>query len=135
MSKKNGAALMFDEEAVRGNADYLPRLIRIIFYGNAITNDGYIARYWRYFKVLGGKTRKMFTQDTSADRKVLLDRDKLTFNKMRHVLTAMGYDIECVSIRIKDRMSGEVRTFSTDDTVEQLKEYLERDRQIGIQSL
>lgn len=136
MSRINGSALMFDEEEVKATTEYLPRLIRVIFFGLSITNDGYLERYYRYYKDLHrDKTRKEFSQKSAADRKFLLDRRKLTFNLMRNVLSAMGYDIECVSVRVKDRLTGELRTFSTDDTTEELKALLEQERQIGVQSL
>ena len=136
MSRINGSALMFDEEDVKTTSEFLPRLIRIIMFATGVTNDGYIMRYHRYFKsMFPTKSRKEFTQKSAADRKSLLDKSKLTFSLMRTVLSAMGYDIECVSVRVKDRVTGEVRTFSTDDTVEDLKAFMEQEKEIGVQSL
>lgn len=136
MSRINGSALMFDEEEVKNTTEFLPRLIRVIFYGLSITNDGYLDRYLRYYKDLHpDKTRKEFSQKSAADRKFLHDRRKLTFNLMRHVLSAMGYDIECVSVRVRDHLTGEVKTFSTDDTIDDLKSAIEKEKQVGVQSL
>jgi hypothetical protein len=136
MSRINGSALMFDEEDVKTTSEFLPRLIRIIMFATGVTNDGYITRYHRYFKsIFPSKSRKEFTQKSAADRKSLLDKSKLTFSLMRTVLSAMGYDIECVSIRVKDRVTGDVRTFSTDNTVEELKDFMAQEKEIGVQSL
>jgi hypothetical protein len=127
---------MFDEEDVKTTSEFLPRLIRIIMFATGVTNDGYITRYHRYFKsIFPSKSRKEFTQKSAADRKSLLDKSKLTFSLMRTVLSAMGYDIECVSIRVKDRVTGDVRTFSTDNTVEELKDFMTQEKEIGVQSL
>lgn len=127
---------MFDEEDIKRTSEFLPRLSRIIMFAAGITNDGYTTRYHKYFKsMFPTKSRKEFTQQSAADRKSLLDREKLTFSRMRIILSAMGYDIEAVSIRIVDRVTGEVKTFSTDNTVEQLKEMLEQEKEIGIKSL
>jgi hypothetical protein len=127
---------MFDEDEVKATGEFLPRLIRVVMFGLGITNDGYLDRYWRSFRsTFPGKSRKEFSQKSAADRKFLHDRKNLTFKLMRSVLTAMGYEIECVSIRVIDRMTGEVRTFSTDDTVDDLKAYLQKEKEIGVQSL
>jgi hypothetical protein len=126
---------MFDEEDVRNVREpMLPRLIRIIFFGNGITNEEYLLRYNHYFREFGSgnKTQKEHSQKAAADRKFLLDHRKLTINMMRSVLSAMGWEIEAISVRLSDRLTGETREFSTDDTVEKLKAELERSRQIGI---
>ena len=95
MSRINGSALMFDEEDIKRTSEFLPRLSRIIMFAAGITNDGYTTRYHKYFKsMFPTKSRKEFTQQSAADRKSLLDREKLTFSRMRIILSAMGYDIE-----------------------------------------
>ena len=128
---------MFDEDEIKATTEpSLPRLIRIAFFGLSITNDSYIQRYFHYYRdMYRDKTRKEFSQKVGADRKFLLDRRKLTFNMMRSVLSAMGYDVECVSIRVRDRLTGDSRTFSTDDSVEELKRIKEKENEIGIQSI
>jgi hypothetical protein len=136
MSRVNGSALMFDEDEVKATTEMLPRLIRVVFYGLSVSNDSYLDQYYHYFRDLfPDKTRKEFIQKAAADRKFLLDRRKLTFNMMRNVLAAMGYDIESVSIKVRDRLTGDEKTFSTDDTVEKLKEMVERDKVVGVQSI
>lgn len=136
MSRLTGSELMFDEEEVRTTDKLLPRLIRVIFFGLSITNMGYLDRYYHYFREkYRDKTRKEFSQKAAADRKFLLDRRKLTFNMLTSVLSAMGYEVECVSVRIKDVLTNEVKTFSTDDTVEELKEMVEKAKQVGITKL
>lgn len=136
MSRIDGSALMFDEEEVRETTDPgLPRLIRVIFFGLSITNNGYLERYHSWFKDnFRDKNRKEFSQKSTADRKTLLERKKLTYTMLRHVVKAMGYDIESVTVRLKDRISGDSLTFSTDDTVEDLKRVIEESKSIGIQS-
>lgn len=127
---------MFDEDEVKSTTELLPRLVRIIFYGQSITNDNYLERYLKYFKgTFLDKDRKAFSQKSTADRKFLKDPKKLTFNLMRNSLMAMGYDIECVSIRVRDKLTGEVKVYSTDDTVESLKAELDKEKEIGVQSL
>lgn len=136
MSRLTGSDLMFDEEEVRTTDKLLPRLIRVIFFGLSITNTGYLERYYHYFREkYRDKTRKEFSQKAAADRKFLLDKRKLTFNMLTNVLSAMGYDVESVSIRVRDVLTGEVKTFSTDDTVEALKEMVEKEKSVGIQTL
>lgn len=136
MSRVSGSALMFDEDEVKSTTELLPRLIRVLFYGLQITNEGYLTQYYHYFRAISpDKTRKEFIQKAAADRKFLLDRRKLTFNMLRNVLSAMGYDVESVSINVRDRLTGDLKTFSTDDTVEKLKEMAERDKEVGIQSI
>lgn len=127
---------MFDEDEVRATTELLPRLIRVVFYGLSVTNESYLHQYFHYFRSLfPDKTRKEFIQKAAADRKFLLDRRKLTFNMLRNVLAAMGYDVESISIDVRDRLTGDLKTFSTNDTVEKLKEAAERDREVGIQSI
>ena len=136
MSRILGNALMFDEEEVKATSEFLPRLVRIIFFSFSITNDGYLERYRQYFhRTFRDRSQKEFSQKSTADRKVLLDRKQLTIKMLLSVLSAMGYDTEAVSIRIKDRITGEVREFSTDDTVDKLKEFMNQEKEIGIQSL
>lgn len=136
MSRVDGSLLMFDEEEVKETREFLPRLVRVIFYGLSITNDDYIDRYQRYYKDLHrDKTQKEFSQRMTSYRKFLKDRKKLTFNLMQKVLSAMGYDIEGVSIRIRDRLTGEVKTFSTDNTVDDLNQIIQKEKEIGVTSL
>lgn len=135
MSKIDGSALVFDEEQVRTTRAFLPRLIRIIFYGLSISNNDYISRYQRFLKKLGGKETREANQKIVSDRKFLQDKHSLTFKLMNHVLIAMGLDIEAISIRTRDRITDEVRTFSTDDTVDSLKKELEKEKVIGIPGL
>lgn len=138
MGRVTGTKLMFNEDDVRSVSDpMLPRLIRVIFFGLDITNEGYLARYSRYFREIftGDKTQKEHSQKAAADRKFLLDPRKLTINMMRSVLLAMGYDIECISVRLRDRLTGEELTFSTDDTVEKLLAQRERLQEIGIEGI
>lgn len=136
MSKQiDGTSLMFDEEQVRTTRAFLPRLIRIIFYGLAISNNDYISRYQRYLKASGGKPTRESNQKLASDRKFLQDKHSLTFKLMNTVLIAMGLDIECITVRVKDRITDEVRTFSTDDTVDSLKAELEKEKSIGISNI
>lgn len=136
MARFSGSSLMFDEDDIRTTTEHLPRLIRIILYAEGITNDGYLERYKHYFRGLfPDKTQKEFSQKAAADRKFLLDHRKLTWNMMRGVLIALGYDVEGVDIRVRDRLTGEVRTFSTDSTVDELKADIEKKSQIGYGSL
>jgi hypothetical protein len=134
--KLDGGALMFGEDQVRSTRAFLPRLIRIIFFGLSISNNDYISRYQRFLKASsGGKTTRESNQKIASDRKFLQDKHNLTFKLMNHVLIAMGLDIEAISVRTRDRITDEVRTFSTDDTVDSLKKALEKENTIGITSL
>ncbi len=136
MSKHDGSALMFDEEEVRSTSEFLPRLIRVIFFGLSISNDDYLYKYYQYFRdVNPSKSKKEFSQEAASNRKFILQRKKLTFNLMRRILSAMGYDIECVSIRLKDRVTGDIRVFSTDDTIEDLQKIISKEKEIGVQRL
>lgn len=136
MSKIDGSALMFDEEQVRTTRSPLPRLIRIIFYGLSITNNEYISRYQRFIRsTSGGRSTRESNQKLGSDRKFLQDKHNLTYKLMNSVLIAMGLDIECISVRVRDRITDEVKTFSTDDTVDSLKADLEKEKVIGIQNL
>lgn len=136
MAKINGAGLMFNEESVKKTTEFLPRLARIIFYYYGITNDNYLDRYKDYWlRVFPGKTRKEFSQKSVADRKVLLDPTQMTMKMLRNILQAMGFDLESVSIKVKDRLTGEVKEFSTDDTIEKLKSMMDEEKEIGIGSL
>lgn len=135
-TRTTGSSLMFDENEVRQTGTALPRLIRVIFYGLGITNEGYLDRYFHYFREqFPDKTRKEFSQKAAADRKFLLDRRKLTFNMMSSVMNAMGYEIEEVSVKIRDRLTGDERVFSTSDTVDSLNEMIAKDQEIGVQSI
>jgi hypothetical protein len=135
-TKLDGGALMFGEDQVRTTRAFLPRLIRIIFFGLSISNNDYLSRYHRFLKASsGGKSTRELNQKIASDRKFLQDKHNLTFKLMNHVLIAMGLDIEAISIRTRDRITEEVRTFSTDDTVDSLKKELEKENTIGITSL
>jgi hypothetical protein len=128
---------MFDENEVKSTPDpAFPRLIRNIFFGLSISNDNYLERYYHYYRDrFRDKTRKEFSQKAAADRKFLLDRRKLTYNMFRSVMEAMGYNVECISVRIRDNLTGEVRTFSTDDSVEKLSALVEQEKEVGLSSL
>lgn len=136
MARSANNAPMFDEDEVRSTHELLPRLIRVIFFGLGITNNEYTNYYYNFFRaVFPDKTHKEFIQKAAADRKFLQERHKLTFNMLRNVVQAMGWDVESVSLEIRNRLTGEVRVFSTRDTVEMLKENLEKDQQIGVDSI
>ncbi len=138
MGRLSGNNPMFDEEDIRRVTDPgLPRLARQIFFGESITNEGYLSRYNNYHRGLnqGDKTQKEYSQKAAADRKTLNDPRKLTFNMLRSVLVAMGYDIESVSVRLHNQMTGETRTYSTDDTIEDLLKIREADSAIGVSGL
>lgn len=136
MSRVNGSALMFNEEDIESTTEFLPRLIRVVFYGLGITNNGYLERFYHYFQEIHrDKTRKEFSQKAAADRKFLLDPRKLTFNMMTGDIAAMGWNMKSVSIEIQDRLTGEVKTFSTNMTVDDLKDLVARDNEVGVQSV
>jgi len=138
MGRISGTKLMFDDDDVRNTRDPgLPRLIRVVFRGLGITNEGYLARYHHHFRELNqeGRTQKEHSQKAAADRKFLLDPRKLTINMMRSVLVAMGFDIEAIDIRVRNRLTGETHTFSTDDTVEKLQQKLQASQEIGVNGI
>lgn len=136
MTRITGNSLMFDEEEVKATTAHLPRLIRVIFYGLGITNEGYLERYRHYFRAMfPDKNKKEFSQKSTADRKFLMERRKLTFNMVQGIMLAMGYDVESVTIKLRDKLSGEIKTFSTEDTVESLKKALEKGNDGSIDSL
>lgn len=136
MSKIDTAALMFNEEDVKSTVSLIPKLIRIAFYGLTITNEGYLARYLHsYMGAHPDASRKEFSQKAAADRKCLMEPKKLTFNMASTLMSAMGYDIETVQITVRDRLFGESRTFSTDMTIDQLKQMLEKEKEVGIGSI
>lgn len=127
---------MFDEEDVKSTYEHLPRLIRIIFFSLGITNEDYLRRYRDYYRYMfPDKGRKELAQKSTADRKVLQDKTKLTFSMMHGIMTAMGYEIDSVTVVIREKMTGETKVFSTSDTVEMLKQNIENDNVIGVQSL
>lgn len=136
MSKYSGGSrLMFDEEEVRTTTAFLPRLIRVIFYGLGITNETYMARYFRGFtRLYRKKTRKELSQKCSTDRKFIRE-PKLTFSLLQNVLTNMEFEIKSVTIELMDVTTGEIRTFSTSDTIAELDAYREKEKKIGIDSI
>ena len=127
---------MIDEEEVRTTTQFLPRLIRIIYYSLNIMTETFFDRHYAWcreqFPSMGPKEYRV---RSSSDRQVLLDRNKLSFNKFQHLLVATGYDIECVSVRIRDRRTGELHIFSTDMTVDEINERLQKEQDIGLNSL
>ena len=122
MARTNGSSLFFDDQEIHNTPNLLPRLIRILFYGLGITNDDYLDRYERYFREHNPhKTRKELTLEASSNRKMLFgDRRKLSFNKFKELTEVMGYDVESLTVKIRDRTTGEIKIFSTDDTPTQL---------------
>lgn len=136
MAKIDGSAQMFDEESIRTAKGLLPRLLRIIFFSNTITNDEYMHRYYNFYKkAYPGKSKKDATQKAASDRKFIQDDLKITWPLMTNVLMAMGLDIASVSVNVVDNISGEVTTFSTTDTIEELNAKLAEKSQIGVSSL
>jgi hypothetical protein len=137
MSRAAGSSLMFDEESIRSTTEHLPRLIRIIFYAFGITNEGYLRRYYQYFQDLyPEKSFKEFNQQATSHRKVLLEsKRKLTFNMLRTTLNAMGYDIDSVQVHVTNKLNGEKRVFSTEDTVETINEVLKKEKVVGVTSI
>lgn len=136
MSAIDGSKLMFDETSVQKTTALLPRLLRIIFFGRGITHDEYVTRYHRYLnKTEPWKDRKERSQKIASDRKFLAEDKKLTFNLLSNALSAMDIDIECISFRVRDHTTGETLTFSTDQTSSELKEMVEKEKSIGVQSL
>jgi hypothetical protein len=114
----------------------LPKLIRIVFFGNQITNEGYLARYQDYWKRrFPGKDRKEFSQKAAADRKFLGELEKLTWKMMVDVLRAMGYEVDSVQITLHDRLAGTTTVFSTADSLEELRAKVAEHEKVGIDSI
>jgi uncharacterized protein YneF (UPF0154 family) len=136
MAKIDTAALMFSVEDVKSTTSLLPRLIRNVFFGLRITNEGYLARYLHdYLGKNPDRSRKEFSQKAAADRKVLMEQRRITFNMIETILSAMGYNIEVVQIQVRDRLMGETKTFSTDMSIEQLMDMINREQEVGIDSI
>ncbi len=139
MKRVDRSALFFDEEDVRKSTGFLPRLVRIVFYALGITNEEYGRRYERYIRENNGVANRVINHlQISANRKSLNESDRhdksLTFKLFNTVINAMGYDIECVSVRMRDRVTDEVFTFSTDMTSDDLKVFSEKEKEIGVKS-
>jgi hypothetical protein len=127
---------MFGEDDVKKTHTLLPRLLRIIFFKIGITNSEYLERYRRYFQEqFPGKTRKEFSQKSVSDRKALMDKEKITFRLLQDIIEAMGMSVESVSLRLRDKLTGELLDFSTDMTVEEIKAELEKEKEIGVPGL
>lgn len=136
MAKIVGTALMFGPDDIRETTAMLPRLMRIIFYALGITNENYMKRYWDWWREHHpDQTRKEFSQKAAADRGFVGDRRKLTINMATGLLSAMGQEVVTISFTLKDQLTGEVRTFSTDDTVEKIDQQIADDNTIGVSSL
>lgn len=136
MAKFKGSSLIFDEDDVRRAGEPLPRLIRIIFYAMDITVDKYMDRYLRFLReTRRDRTPKENATKAAADRKTLIESENsVTFKMMNGALQGMGFDIESVSVRFRDRATGEVHCFSTDDDVNSVNEFKAREKSIGLDS-
>ena len=138
MSRNNPSTLMFDEDEIRSVTDpALPRLLRIIFYANSITNEIFNERYRRYLQtVYPEMDQKEFGQRITSLRKALFEaRKKMTFNMFRGVLLALGYEIAGIDIRVRFKLTGEIQTFSTDDNLDTIKAKMMADRDVGVSSI
>lgn len=136
MTRVEGSRLMFDENQVRTTRALIPRLIRIIFFGFSITNNDYIARYQHHNRVMyGNKPARDASQKMISDRKSMQNKNSLTFKMFSAVLTAMGLDIEAITVRLRDRVTGDTRTFSTDDTVDTIIANMAKEKTTGFDSL
>ena len=122
MSKHLGSSLVFTEDDVKSTRVLLMRLIRTIFFGLGITNNDYIDRYHEHqAKIHDDKSQKEIQSMAVVDRKVMIEQRDITFKKLSHIAANMGYDIECVSVRLRDTLTKETIVFSTDDDIETLK--------------
>jgi hypothetical protein len=139
MSKPNGSAPVFPEEDVKTYASstrFLPKLLRMIFFRFGITNDGYMERYWKWWSSAHyGQPRKECHSQAGQIRNFIKGREKLTYNMVSGVLRAMGYEITEVRFTIIDRVTRETYEFSTNDSVDELKEQIAKENAVGIDSL
>jgi len=140
MTKVRGSSLFFDEDDITSNRSTiaaLPRLLRIIFYAFGITNEGYLRRWSHYYqREVPNGSPKDFQMKSGSMRKALIEsRTNLTYKAFSAAMTVMGFSIEGVSVRLKNLNTGETRTFSTDDTLEDIEQVTDRDRPVGVQSI
>lgn len=136
MARLNVSSFFFDDEEVKSTTRPLPRLARVIFRGLRITNEEYLRRYRHWWNGnFPDKTTKEFSQKSTSDRKFLSDPTKLSINLFEHAMRVMGYDIKSISVVLVERLTGEEREFSTNDTVEKLNEYEEKSKDIGLNSI
>ena len=130
MVKPNGYALFFDSEDVRRTTAKLPRLIRIIFYSLGLTNDDFNRLYGRAELMSGiDVDLDKLKANATTYRTTIRDSQKLTYSMMTSVLRSMGYETEAVSIRLRDMVTGQVMTFSTDETVDSIEETIRKKRE------
>ena len=135
MTPHNGSSPVFEGDEIRYTRYLLPRLIRVIFYRMGITNTDYLARYIRYAREKNPvPSDKEHETAGRADRRAIKE-PKLTFSKMQHVMSMMGCDIECISVRLRERSTGQIRLFSTDESLEDLNVQIAKERDITLDSL
>lgn len=136
MPKINGSSLLIDENMVKESSDHLSRLMRLILFSLQISSDEFLDRYRRFYRsVLSVTDQTKYLQKGTSDRRIIVDGKSVTFSMMRNVLTYMGYDITEVSIKVRDKATGEIKEFSTSQTVDELKADLEDSKKIGIDSI
>ena len=131
------SALMFDaDEIKRLPPNLLPRLIRIIYFRLGITNEEYRRRYHEYAQENEPQESvKKITEQASSNAKFIRERSSLTFNMLHNAIDKMGYDLETVTVTLRDRLTGDKVTCSTDDTLQTLQDQIAKEKEIGVRSL
>jgi L-asparaginase/Glu-tRNA(Gln) amidotransferase subunit D len=136
MAKVNPAELVFNRDDVReANSHLLVRLIRVMFYKLRITNEDHARRYLRTMKAMSRKSEKEINQDSTIARRFVREPGKVTYRLFSLEVLAMGYQLEEMSMRVRDRNTGQVYTFSTDMTADSIDKQQEEDEPTGLDSL
>lgn len=137
MARFNGSTPVFHEDEVRRSSNFLPRLIRLIFFRLRLTNNEVRDRYHEYYaRTHPGMTTKPAESEININlKRVVNGTDSITFKLMHHMMTALGLDLESVSVQFRDSRTGKVYRISTEQTVENLKTEIEKEDVIGVSSL
>jgi hypothetical protein len=124
MAKQDRSARFFTVENIRQTSDPLPRLIRLIFHYFQITNDSFADRYHRFYTHIYGTDRQGVSQinmKKNIDKNALINgRRNLTIKSFINVLKVFGFDIVEMTVTLKDSTSGELHTFSTTLSAEEI---------------
>lgn len=125
--------LMIKAADVKKTTAPIPRLIHIILYALRITNDQFAALYTDFDKP--SEKKSSVHPRLGASRAAMSNKHSATFYMFMNLLGILQYDLEDITVKIRDKNTGDIKEFSYSDTIEKLDDVTEKTHAIGIDSL
>lgn len=136
MARLPPSRLMIEADDVRKTKKALPRLLHNIFYLFQITNEKFASLYAPYAKARWpNEPQNKYHPRLGAARGAVQNRDNVTFYMFETNMDVLRKDIVDITVKIRDRDTGEIDEVSVSDTVEKLDAMRNKSEDYGVSSL